>query len=142
MSKYTAGELSGPLPFHSSSLSDLLTSKRFPKAALVECIARQPEIQFPKKISSRPLKEIQRKQLIRALTGNFGYLKPVVESLSRAETRDFSQYVGFQDAIHVVFRFHLSCVFMLNFIVQPQVCHEDKLRDELSAAVSCNPVPL
>ena len=128
MSRYTASELSGP--FHSSSsLSNVLTSKNYPKAALVECIARQPEIQFPKKVSSRPLQEINRKHLLRALTGNFGYIKPVAASLNGAEMR------GFQDSFPVVCRFHLPCVFIFS-IVQPQDCPEDKLPDVLSAAVS------
>jgi len=96
-------------PFHSSKpLSNLLTSKSFSKAALVECITRQPEIEFPRKISSQPLEGIQRKHLIRALTGNFGYIKAVVDSLSDAEPRDSSQHEGFQSAFHAVCRFHLS----------------------------------
>ena len=93
MSRYTASEL-----YDSSqgleSLSNLLTSKDIPKAALVECIARQPEIQFPRKISCRPLEEIPRKHLIRALTGNFGYIKPVVSCFQDTQFADFIPLSG------------------------------------------------
>jgi hypothetical protein len=61
-------------------------SKNFPRGTLIECVKRQPDILFPAKISSRPVDHLEKKHLIRALTGNYGYVKaPVGQSLSIEE---------------------------------------------------------
>ena len=48
---------------------------------LIEYIKRQPEISFPTKICSRSVEDMNKKHLIRALAGNYGYIRgPVVSS--------------------------------------------------------------
>jgi len=70
-----------------------ISSKNLPKSVLLEYIKRQPEIPFPTKICARPVDKMDKKHLIRALMGNYGYMRaPVTPSSALAEALPFLPY--------------------------------------------------
>jgi len=63
-------------------------SNYLPRATLIEYLHRQPDVLFPAKISSKPVEQLNRKHIIRALTGNYGYLKAPISSIEEVSAAD------------------------------------------------------
>ena len=57
----------------------------------MEYIKRQPEVKFPSKVCSRPVEQMDKKHLLRALTGNYGYYTIVQPSAMISSSSDNHQ---------------------------------------------------